>query len=192
MLTKPSLQLYTAGGPPAPSSLAAQPGLICWPAVAVAAGLALALVAGLIVWLATHPVPRPVDPVPGGENAAAPEATSLTPAVLPRTSEPAAKEDHRAKAHAPAGEARARKKSAVRRSVLPRRGLAPPADQASVEPQKEEPPIAPQSGRPAGETYGTSAVFLSNPAEAARRAGQQDKLLFVQHVSGNFEESCFT
>jgi hypothetical protein len=51
-------------------------------------------------------------------------------------------------------------------------------------------PASPE--KPAYETYGTSVHFLSNPAEAAALARREKKLLFVLHVSGNFEESCFT
>jgi hypothetical protein len=191
MLTKPPLHPRTAGGRPAPPSPTARPGLIYWPAVAAAAGLSLALVAGLFVWLATLPAPQR-DDAAGGENAAAQEAPPRTQAVLPRASEPTAKQDNPAKAHSPAGDVGARKKSPASRSVLPRREPSPPADQAPHDPKEEELPAPPLSGRPAGETYGTSVVFLSNPAEAARRARQEDKLLFVLHVSGNFEESCFT
>jgi hypothetical protein len=61
------------------------------------------------------------------------------------------------------------------------------------EPNKEPaPPPEPAPARPAGETYGTSVLFLNNPEQAARVALQEAKLLFVLHVSGNFEESCFT
>jgi hypothetical protein len=42
------------------------------------------------------------------------------------------------------------------------------------------------------ETYGTSVTFLNNPSEAARQARASGKLLFLLHVSGNFEESRFT
>jgi hypothetical protein len=42
------------------------------------------------------------------------------------------------------------------------------------------------------ETYGTQVNFLGIPEEAAEQARQEKKLLFVLHVSGNFEESCFT
>jgi hypothetical protein len=45
---------------------------------------------------------------------------------------------------------------------------------------------------PDGETFGTAVVFARNPVEAARRAKQQDKLTFLLHVSGNFEDSRFT
>jgi hypothetical protein len=40
--------------------------------------------------------------------------------------------------------------------------------------------------------YGTSVTFAQSPIEAARQALQQEKLVFVLHVSGNFEESQFT
>ena len=46
--------------------------------------------------------------------------------------------------------------------------------------------------KPAGETYGTQVMFHSNQAEAAELAQQKHKLLFVMHISGNFEDSCFT
>jgi hypothetical protein len=45
---------------------------------------------------------------------------------------------------------------------------------------------------PACESYGTAVEFLSRPADAARQAVQEDKLLFVLHVSGNFEDAKFT
>jgi len=41
-------------------------------------------------------------------------------------------------------------------------------------------------------TCGTAIDFVSNLAEAAARAKQEHKLLFVLHVSGNFEEPGFT
>ena len=40
--------------------------------------------------------------------------------------------------------------------------------------------------------YGTSVQFVNNPAEAARQARRQDKLVFLLHVSGNFEDAKFT
>jgi hypothetical protein len=42
------------------------------------------------------------------------------------------------------------------------------------------------------ENYGTAIEFLSRPTEAARQALHEDKLLFVLHVSGNFEDAKFT
>ena len=43
-----------------------------------------------------------------------------------------------------------------------------------------------------GGEYGTSVNFADSPAEAAKQALQQEKLVFVLHVSGHFEESEYT
>jgi len=40
--------------------------------------------------------------------------------------------------------------------------------------------------------FGTTLTFAASPAEAARQALKEEKLVFVLHVSGNFEESQFT
>jgi hypothetical protein len=40
--------------------------------------------------------------------------------------------------------------------------------------------------------YGTSFQFEESPSAAARRALKEEKLVFVLHVSGHFEESEFT
>ena len=40
--------------------------------------------------------------------------------------------------------------------------------------------------------FGTSVHFEKTPSEAARRALKEEKLVFVLHVSGNFEDSKFT
>jgi hypothetical protein len=40
--------------------------------------------------------------------------------------------------------------------------------------------------------YGTSVEFLGTPSEAARKALEEQKLVFVLHVSGNFEDPQFT
>jgi hypothetical protein len=49
-------------------------------------------------------------------------------------------------------------------------------------------------GPPTGavQNYGTRVAFLSTPAEAARQAKREQKLMLVLHVAGNFEDSCFT
>ncbi len=41
-------------------------------------------------------------------------------------------------------------------------------------------------------SFGTRVKFVSSPSEAARIARQEQKLVFVLHVSGNFEDSRFT
>lgn len=40
--------------------------------------------------------------------------------------------------------------------------------------------------------FGTSVQFEKTPSDAARKALKQEKLVFVLHVSGNFEEPEFT
>jgi hypothetical protein len=41
-------------------------------------------------------------------------------------------------------------------------------------------------------SYGTSVEFVSSPSEAARLAKKEQKLVFVLHVSGHFEDPAFT
>jgi hypothetical protein len=41
-------------------------------------------------------------------------------------------------------------------------------------------------------SYGTSVKFVSSPSEAARQAKLEEKLVFVLHVSGHFEDPTFT
>jgi hypothetical protein len=36
--------------------------------------------------------------------------------------------------------------------------------------------------------HGTSVAFVDNPSEAARLAKKQEKLVFVLHISGIFED----
>lgn len=40
--------------------------------------------------------------------------------------------------------------------------------------------------------YGTTVEFFSTPSEAARQAKAHEKLVFVLHVSGLFEDPKFT
>ena len=45
----------------------------------------------------------------------------------------------------------------------------------------------------AGEAcYGTAVEFVDSPKEAAALARKQEKLVFVLHVSGHFEDPQFT
>jgi hypothetical protein len=41
-------------------------------------------------------------------------------------------------------------------------------------------------------SYGTHVKFVSSPSEAARQAKMEEKLVFVLHVSGLFEDPAFT
>ncbi len=40
--------------------------------------------------------------------------------------------------------------------------------------------------------YGTSVQFEASPSAAARKALKEEKLVFVLHISGHFEDSDFT
>ena len=40
--------------------------------------------------------------------------------------------------------------------------------------------------------YGTAVEFVESPTEAAKLAKKEGKLVFVLHVSGNFEDPRFT
>jgi hypothetical protein len=40
--------------------------------------------------------------------------------------------------------------------------------------------------------FGTSVEFVSTPSEAAQKAKKEEKLVFVLHVSGHFEDPRFT
>jgi hypothetical protein len=42
------------------------------------------------------------------------------------------------------------------------------------------------------DTHGTTLEFVNTPAEAAKLAKQKQKLVFVLHVSGNFEDPGLT
>ncbi len=79
---------------------------------------------------------------------------------------------------------------------LPAPAPAAPArvPETPAEEDAPPPPTAPAQPepRPAGQTYGTRVTFLASPEEAMRVARREHKLVFVLHVSGNFEESCFT
>ena len=59
----------------------------------------------------------------------------------------------------------------------------------------------PKSGAPASplitettETscHGTNVEFLDTPSDAAKKAKKEQKLVFILHVSGNFEDPKFT
>jgi len=132
--------------------------------------VSFALISGIVSWIATHPnkVARNVAPLAAAVAAAEPEPRPVAFRPVRDDIVPA---------------------------VLPTTGRAIRNDRAT-------PPTPPQPQRvritetaptpPKAETYGTSVLFLGNPAQAAETALREGKLLFVLHVSGNFEDSCFT
>ena len=56
------------------------------------------------------------------------------------------------------------------------------------------PAFAGKDAEPAAECgdYGTSVNFFKTPSDAATQAKKDQKLVFVLHVSGNFENPDFT
>src|SRR5262249_799152 len=72
----------------------------------------------------------------------------------------------------------------------------PPAPVVKAPPpvpwERPAPPRAPEPVRPPPSLPGTKVEFMDNPAGAARTAAREEKLLFVLHVSGNFEDPQFT
>jgi hypothetical protein len=48
-----------------------------------------------------------------------------------------------------------------------------------------------QEGETCGD-FGTSVKFVKTPSDAAKQALKEEKLVFVLHVSGEFEEPDFT
>jgi len=69
------------------------------------------------------------------------------------------------------------------------------AQQAAVDAKSPAPAklpaLAEQEAATCGD-YGTTVTFLDSPADAAKQARKLEKLVFVLHVSGNFEVSNFT
>jgi hypothetical protein len=60
-----------------------------------------------------------------------------------------------------------------------------------VKPVKPVPKPKPAEGATCG-SYGTTVDFVDTPSEAAKLAKKGEKLVFVLHVSGNFEDPRFT
>ena len=57
-------------------------------------------------------------------------------------------------------------------------------------------PVGPEPSKPpapvACGSYGTAVDFVDSPADAAKQAAKQQKLVLVLHVSGQFEDSGLT
>jgi hypothetical protein len=166
-------------------AVAPRPSLIHWPAVGAAVGVALALVAFVVVWVATHPGKAHKPAAPEQLVAAAPEEPvpfqATRPALATNAEVEVAQEVLLGPIDPAVLEAPSRPPAKVA-DPLP----APASSLPAPAPEKATP------ARAAGETYGTSVLFLNNPTEAAEQARREKKLLFVLHVSGNFEDSCFT
>jgi hypothetical protein len=73
-----------------------------------------------------------------------------------------------------------------------------PADPLAPLPQQPARPAAadaepqPRKAEAACQRFGTAVNFVDSPVEAFKQATKDNKLTFVIHVSGNFEDSKFT
>jgi len=169
-----------------------QPYRLNWPIIFASVSASFALVAGILAWIVTHPH-RDSPPLQSLRLAAI-----ETPALLFAPPEPpqaplfsATPAIH----HTP----REVKTCTAPSLEVESPPLPPPSAQSkqykSSDAENASPPqlpSSPQLKRPAGETYGTQVLFLNNQETAAEIARHEHKLMFVMHISGNFEDSCFT
>jgi hypothetical protein len=159
-----------------------------WSAIAASLALAVALVLVVFAWIVAHPrKARSESPTTLEVTSPAPTPLILEPSAPSPLSSPAM-------VVTPANHHPERQERLVER--IPLMDEAPPPLPVPAAPeakQQVEPPAAQTpAAQPGGETYGTQVLFLNNPAVAADLARRENKLLFVMHISGNFEDSCFT
>ena len=189
--------------------------VVNWPVVYAAGGVAWLGVLGLVglaVFLNPSPPPteivivqQPPEPAPPAPGIESPPPTPAVPGpeILPEPRTVVFEEPP--PALLPTGLLPA---AAVLRADLPH---VPDAEVASAVPLlppwqgppkpdvefPAEPQTLPASEMPPGkatvcEKFGTRVDFAPGPAEAARTALKERKLLFVVHIAGNFEDSGFT
>ena len=180
---------------PRESSLgcSSQPYRLNLPIILASVFASFALVAGILAWIATHP--HKGSPPPQSRHMAAIEMPTVlfAPPAPPQDSIISATPAFH---HIPL-EGRTRPAPSLEIESAP---LPPPLPPQPKQHQRSEventspfqlpPPSEPK--RPTGENYGTRVLFLNNQEAAAAMARHEHKLLFVMHISGNFEDSCFT
>jgi hypothetical protein len=178
--------------PPLPTRFASQPPpdrairpLVNVPVVIAASAVGFALIVSVLAWIVTHPVKASQPPEPATTPivlAAAPEEKTETPAPVPVAPPAFASAAITPVSHVNRQDVVLNRIPLIEEAPPP---LPPP-------PRRETEPEAEAAAPANGETYGTNVLFMNNPAAAAESARRDDKLLFVMHISGNFEDSCFT
>ena len=63
---------------------------------------------------------------------------------------------------------------------------------AAQEKQQEPPKCEKQCAKCKKDTFQTTIQWKGSPSDAAAQAKKEEKLLFILHVSGNFEDPKFT
>jgi hypothetical protein len=174
---------------PAPKAPPRRP-IIHWPAVALAAAAGALLVSGVTlslalfaarpakptrVALAQPPASEPAAAVPEDATALPDAAPSLAPRALSAPSLTPADPDP-----VPPPDGR-------------NAGRDDPPAPAAARPH-DAPPAAPTLAPPAPtcQTFNTSVAFAVSPAAAQQQAARDGKLVFLLHVSGDFEDDAFT
>jgi hypothetical protein len=163
--------------------------LVNWSAIVAATAVAFAGVVSAIAWIATHPnkATLQAEPTPALATLAPPSGAVALPPAPPPLASPAAP-----LVTIPVVHRTSREEVLV--NHIPRDEEMPPPlppPLSMPEPKCVKLPPAAEAP-PAGETYGTQVLFLNNPEVAEETAQREKKLLFVMHISGNFEDSCFT
>lgn len=182
----PSRLTPTRGSSPGRCS---EPIRINGPAIFASVSVSLALVLGVLVWIVRHPH-RAASPVTTTSDVlvalpAAPLAPPRTPvlSVTPVSD------------FSPAREARSCNIPLVETYSPPLLSPASPQPKqgsGQIDRRDAIPGELSLTKQPSGETYGTKVLFLNNREAAADKARNEHKLLFVIHISGNFEDACFT
>jgi len=164
---------------------ALSPPRLYWPPVLVAAAVSAVLILGTTAAGFVYACTRGPDEPPETDAASPPKHESPPPVAVPPKTEvpaPAPRPVVVARAKAPA-------------PLLPERSPPKPVAPQVPEPPPPEPPAAPSvaTDPPAARgSFGTCVEFAASPLAAARLARERQKLLFVLHVSGDFEDSRFT
>ncbi|MGH7172364.1 MAG: hypothetical protein ACRELF_02210 [Gemmataceae bacterium] len=160
---------------------------INWSVILASMSVSFALVVVVIAWIATHPNKAPKSPQAPIVAAIKVPAAPL-PAPVPAAPRLVGTIETIPALHRP-------DRLETITNPLPFVDETPPPlpPPAPPEPRRGPEPAAVRlEPQPVGETYGTQVLFLNNQAAAADLARHDRKLLFVMHISGNFEDSCFT
>jgi hypothetical protein len=181
-----------------PSTSAARgpslPQQLNWSAIVASLSFAFALIVTVLAWIVTHPHKTPQPPEMAKLSVPSPTVeVKAEPASPPVSVVPTVPVFHRIE---PPQHIVANLPPIDNEPPPP---LPPPPSKPKAEekpPVVAAPPAMPPApivpAGPAGETYGTQVLFLNNPAAAREQAREEMKLVFVMHISGNFEDSCFT
>lgn len=162
-----------------------EPALPLWSKLALGSGLVLVLTLGLVL---SFQMEFPSEPL-----SSAPAVVPITPptkgvavATVPVIPDNPAEES---KPAAPVEES----KPAAPLPPDPVVAELPKESQGEAPAPKPAPPsVVVMPAAPPTNNFGTSVNFVATPRLAFRQAFQEDKLVFLLHVSGNFEESAFT